>query len=648
MAIVGERPALLKSLAKIHDGKYARFIESTRSRSLLDALAMYYGRVNDEAVALTKLDGFCEKAMQSPWYFLVSTDDESDALDRMFDRAVKGLVPRAQSLIERGSTPSIAFNWFETCIHLLKSSEHKNVALQGMLIKVVMSSVGTSGCVALVQLGLAIVQTCADRDSGLFMESLRGIKEDILKNEPTATLVAAKFQLLLKANFATVRDLPISVMQKPQANMLFSSADWIGFDLDFTLTEFHDRKRLNHVWICVCAAFQAMETDFRDSDPILKTLLLEKATTLTLPLSSNIARCAAVDVSRGNLLRLDRKGRVTKVLHGNQRVSASKVYDDETEWFPSFTTVENDKSDAVPFLQTDFEIPLGLAFSLLVSMLPPTRSDLFPALFKILKNAFVLAQSPFFEYAIHKDVEKERAQLRDHSRILKWLNKLKSKGKRIFILSDAKKDHCERMLSLAYGPKWTSLFDLVITDASKTKFFKPDESTQPKAYKIVDDHLPVTGGDVRSFNSFTQAKFVLFFGDNPMKDVFLPSTFARNWRIIAVIKHLERDYHDHGLVVSGQGEPDGWSRILRPFSSSSSSTSSPKLKTASLAPVSTSSSNSSTKSRSMPLTDSDLDMGSSMVCDGQVPSMLADVLDRCAEFTVVSLDQCAAAGLFVE
>ncbi|XP_020082880.1 5'-nucleotidase domain-containing protein DDB_G0275467 isoform X2 [Ananas comosus] len=143
-----------------------------------------------------------------------------------------------------------------------------------------------------------------------------------------------------------------------------------------------------------------------------------------------------------------------------------------------------------------------------------------------------------------------------NSQVLQFLQKLKEKGKKLFLLTNSPfyfVDGGMRFMLEDYrdGRSWRELFDVVIAQANKPSFYTSEHPF--RSYDIERDTLAFTAvsrflpnevyyhGCLKSFLQITKWKGpeVIYFGDHLFSDLRGPS--KAGWRTAAIIHELENE-----------------------------------------------------------------------------------------------------------
>lgn len=145
--------------------------------------------------------------------------------------------------------------------------------------------------------------------------------------------------------------------------------------------------------------------------------------------------------------------------------------------------------------------------------------------------------------------------IRKRDNMVEILKKLKEKGKKLFILTDALHDFYDLTMTYSYGKNWMELFDLCIGSANKPAFFK---NTSQVCFKL-DLTKPVFCGEIvkgplelnkeyilgsyqdleKTFEVALGKKDIkyLYFGDSFVGDCYWCSKL-KNWESVVIVEEL--------------------------------------------------------------------------------------------------------------
>lgn len=136
-------------------------------------------------------------------------------------------------------------------------------------------------------------------------------------------------------------------------------------------------------------------------------------------------------------------------------------------------------------------------------------------------------------------------------------HRLRSAGKRLFLLTNSYPAYTDRMMSYLVGdsmaeyPSWRNYFDVIVTAAAKPKFFaetppfeqvQPDGSTRPLERRAFERAAVYVGGNIKTFEEITgvSGDRVLYVGDHIYGDV-LRAKKESAWRTAMIIQELDEE-----------------------------------------------------------------------------------------------------------
>lgn len=139
------------------------------------------------------------------------------------------------------------------------------------------------------------------------------------------------------------------------------------------------------------------------------------------------------------------------------------------------------------------------------------------------------------------------------------LHKLRSAGKRLFLLTNSQPEYTDRMMSyllegsMPHYPSWRSYFDVVVTASKKPAFFRGDapfeEVVGPERRPALGNKLErgrlYAGGNINAFHDAlrTTGDRVLYVGDHIYGDV-LRAKKEGAWRTAMIVQEM-----DHEMAV---------------------------------------------------------------------------------------------------
>jgi HAD superfamily 5'-nucleotidase-like hydrolase len=321
----------------------------------------------------------------------------------------------------------------------------------------------------------------------------------------------------------------------------FNHIQVVGFDLDYTLARYRqgDLERLT----LECVFKKLYQAGFPSS------FSLDKGET------AFAMRGLVVDRLKGNILKLDRHGYVGHGYHGLRamdRKELARTYREQR------IGVEKERFSPVDTL---FSLPeVNLYANAVVHFDEnPVAWKSGPKNYQELWDAIRLAtdeshQDDTLKGQIRLD---PRQYVATEPELPAMLHRLRSLGKRIFLLTNSEPEHVETLLGLLLQDTgrgyhdWRSFFDWIIVSARKPGFFTGDAPFEPIEVPSGRSKRPVrrplrgaiyAGGNQSDFQKTlgVYADQVLFVGDHIYDDV-VTSKKNFGWRTTLIVEELEQD-----------------------------------------------------------------------------------------------------------
>lgn len=261
-----------------------------------------------------------------------------------------------------------------------------------------------------------------------------------------------------------------------------------------------------------------------------------------------------LDVERGNVIKANRFGYVTRAAHGTRLLP----HDEQRR---IYTQVWVDLSEPRwVFLNTLFSLSEVCLYAQLVDLLD-ARPEAFAAgalgyeaLYRLVRDTM---NATHLEGELKAEVIRapERFVVLDPELPLALLD-LKHAGKRLMVVTNSEWDYTRAMMAYGFdrflpdGMSWRELFDVVIVQAGKPGFFETEaplhevmetgllrpcaENMRPGgAYlgghaRLVEEHLGLAGDEI------------LYVGDHVYADIHVSSRIRR-WRTALILRELEQE-----------------------------------------------------------------------------------------------------------
>jgi 5'-nucleotidase len=316
-------------------------------------------------------------------------------------------------------------------------------------------------------------------------------------------------------------------------NLRMGTVKAIGFDMDYTLARYR-RERIEEVAHRITVE-KLVEKGYPTS---IQNLTYDP---------SYVIRGLTVDKQLGNILKLDRHNHAGRVFHGRRRLSSEErrqLYQREKISFtpPRFALVD-----------TLFSLPEMCLYADLVEFMNKKGNADMAKLFDDTRECIDAAHR---DESLKSLIKADLPAFVERDPLLgRTLHKLRSAGKKLFLLTNSHWDYTKAMMSylldgdLAEYPSWESYFEVVIVGAQKPSFFiskepfvEIDRDGAPLAEPVArleKGHL-YQAGNLRDFEQFTGigGEQVLYVGDHIFGDI-LRSKKASLWRTALVVEELE-------------------------------------------------------------------------------------------------------------
>ena len=333
-------------------------------------------------------------------------------------------------------------------------------------------------------------------------------------------------------------------------NLRMSNIAWVGFDMDYTL-----------------AIYNQQEMDELSVRATIEKLLARGYPDFVRNISYNTAfpvRGLLIDKRFGHILKMNRYKFVTKGYHGfreldreelRQLYHAKKIRP-ATPRYHWIDTLYALSEAAIYAALVDAMEQRGLAVDF-AKMFTDIRESIDEAH----RDGTILE-------AVAADFP--RFVTKDHG-LAPTLHKLRSSGKKLFLLTNSRWAYTDRMMSylldgvVAEYPSWRNYFDVVIVAATKPAFFqerrplmeRDGEQLQPAEFPLERGKI-YEGGNLQDLERALDVSGdqVLYVGDHIYGDI-LRSKKESAWRTAMIIQELE------GEVLAHDSCRDDFARALQ-------------------------------------------------------------------------------------
>ena len=332
-------------------------------------------------------------------------------------------------------------------------------------------------------------------------------------------------------------------------NLRLDRIEMVGFDMDYTLA-IYDQSRIEALSMQATLDKLCSNKGYPDE---IRRLTYDPALAV---------RGLVVDRANGNVFKPDRYGFPGRARHGLAEIERTRI----AELYQRERTSLGSRRYA--WIDSLFALPEAVLYSALVEyfdhggagVVGPDggscpRPD-YATLWDDIRECIDLA---------HRDgsmKETVRAALPDFIQtdphLAETLHKLRSSGKRLFLLTNSAWDYTDPVMShlldgrLAAYPSWRSYFDIIVVAACKPEFFTEERPfvelnnagapvSRPSTGPFVRGRI-YSGGNLKAFEQRARAggDNVLFVGDHIYGDM-LRSRKSSSWRTAMILQELEHE-----------------------------------------------------------------------------------------------------------
>ncbi|MEO0325546.1 MAG: HAD-IG family 5'-nucleotidase [Myxococcota bacterium] len=317
--------------------------------------------------------------------------------------------------------------------------------------------------------------------------------------------------------------------------------DWVGFDMDYTLAVYRqatmDRLTIDAALEKLVAAgypARLRSCAYRTAFPI---------------------RGLLVDRKLGNILKMDRYAYVKRAYHGTRELTK------EERRRAYHTRRLRTGSKRYHWVDTLYALSEVTLYAAVVDALESAGEAVdHDALFGDVRAA---VDASHRDGSINDRIRQDPGSyvLRDE-RLGHTLHRLRSSGKRLFLLTNSPPETTEAMMAflLAEGPaeygQWRAYFDLVITAAQKPSFFssdapfRPAKGGAPRAATGLERHVVYVGGNRAGLEERlgVTPDRVLYVGDHIYGDV-LSAKKQTAWRTLMIVQEMEAELATHARLA---------------------------------------------------------------------------------------------------
>jgi 5'-nucleotidase len=330
--------------------------------------------------------------------------------------------------------------------------------------------------------------------------------------------------------------IPLASRVFVNRNLKLTDIQWVGFDMDYTLA-IYDQAEMDALSIRL-----TVEKLVQQGYP---ASLLQASFDPRFPI-----RGLLIDRSRGHVLKMDRYRAIHKGYHGMQRLPRellSALYHDERI---------QPHMKRYHWIDTLFALSEVAAFAAIVSELE--ASGITPDYDQLFSDVRSAIDSAHADGSVYREVTANfsRFVLKDPL-LARTLHKLRSAGKKLFLLTNSPASYTEQMMSFLLGdalveyPSWRHYFDVAICSARKPDWFQEGHpfvelSGNGRRPRGFERGRLYEGGNLRQFEKLTGVvgSRVLYVGDHIYGDI-LRSKKQSSWRTAMIIQELDAEIRAH-------------------------------------------------------------------------------------------------------
>jgi 5'-nucleotidase len=338
-------------------------------------------------------------------------------------------------------------------------------------------------------------------------------------------------------------------------NLRLDKIDMVGFDMDYTLA-LYNQARIEE--LSIRATLEKLVT-LKGYPEAIRGLVYDPQLAI---------RGLVVDRTSGNVFKPDRYGYPGRARHGLTTLDRDKI----AELYQRERTRLSHHRYA--WIDTLFALPEAVLYAVLVDYFD--RTDVpgkpgYDALWEHIRECIDLAHR---DGSIKTIVSAQLSSFIERDDALaETLHKLRSSGKRLFVLTNSAWDYTTTVMSylldgaLAAYPNWKSYFDVVVVSAAKPEFFTAEHpfveldhtgapTTRPHEGPFQRGRI-YQGGNLKAFEERARASGdrVLFVGDHIYGDM-LRSRKSSNWRTAMVLQEMEHEVATYDRLRAELGKLD--------------------------------------------------------------------------------------------
>lgn len=322
-------------------------------------------------------------------------------------------------------------------------------------------------------------------------------------------------------------------------NLRFDQVRQIGFDMDYTIAPYQKR--------------QIEELSFRLTAEKLVHKLGYPKEILEIPYDpSFVVRGLVVDKKRGNIFKMNAHNHVGRVYHGRRALTK----DERRELYRNVKIRLS--APKYHWIDTLFALPEAVLYADIIDLFE-LKLGMKVSYWKLFDDIRAMIDECHRDGSLKTIVKADIARYIVADPLLpQTLHKLRSAGKKLFVLTNSLWDYTEAVMSfilngkLAEYPNWRKFFDLIIVGAAKPLFFTGDSpfarvelSTGQVSVDPVtrfEKHGVYQGGSIERFESLLgeRGDSILYVGDHIYGDI-IRSKKDSLWRTALILEDLEEE-----------------------------------------------------------------------------------------------------------
>lgn len=366
-----------------------------------------------------------------------------------------------------------------------------------------------------------------------------------------------------------------SIIPSMQVNMSafkFLNYDCIGFDFDHTLLRYNITN-IVHLTYETLANYLISEKGY-DSKYLLKPLQDKDLDFMQKGLF--------LDFEKGNILRINADGIIQRACHGTNLLSIEKIKEiypgqrwEITDAFCNdmLSTWSGPPSMKMRSLLDYFDISSSLIFARLIDTLDEEQEeplnaynvwpDMLDGLIEIYKKENFKLDKGYFYPSLKENPHKYMYKCT--AKTINWLQELK-RHRITFLITTSHIDIVDFSATYALGKDWKSLFDIIICNARKPRFF----IEKNPFFEIInyEESNIIKSKDLKKGGTYSQGNWkelieffkrisgkqnpqCIYVGDNLLQDIYVPNSCVQ-CDTVAVIE----EQMSEGMIHQKLSHPD--------------------------------------------------------------------------------------------